>query len=330
MKRFLIIQTAFIGDVILATAIVEQLHAAFPNAKIDFLLRKGNESLLFQHPFINDVLIWDKKKGKYANLFRLLHSIRQNNYDEVINLQRFTATGLLTVFAGAKRSTGFRKNPLSLFFSQRIAHQLGNGTHEVDRNLQLIKHLCEIKTGKPKLYPSTTDKKEIEALQQKPYICMAPASVWFTKQLPVDKWVELIDGLADNLVVYLIGAPSDQSLCEAIQAKSQHQQLTILAGKLTFLQSAALMEKARMNYTNDSAPMHIASAMNAPTTAIFCSTVPEFGFGPLSTQSTVLQTPLTLACRPCGLHGRRACPEGHFNCAHSILFGNKNNQKTVN
>jgi len=78
------------------------------------------------------------------------------------------------------------------------------------------------------------------------------------------------------------------------------------------------MKDARMNYVNDSAPMHFASSVNAAVTAVYCSTVPYFGFGPVSDNSHIVETLLPLACRPCGLHGRKACPLGHFNCAHSI------------
>jgi heptosyltransferase-2 len=94
--------------------------------------------------------------------------------------------------------------------------------------------------------------------------------------------------------------------------------VTILAGKLNFLESAALMEKAVMNYVNDSAPMHFASAMNAPVTAIYCSTIPAFGYGPLSENSTIVELQEPLSCRPCGIHGKKSCPETHFNCAMKI------------
>jgi heptosyltransferase-2 len=92
----------------------------------------------------------------------------------------------------------------------------------------------------------------------------------------------------------------------------------VLAEELSLLASAALMEGAAMNYVNDSAPLHIASAMNAPVTAIFCSTVPAFGFGPLRENGRVVETAEKLDCRPCGLHGHRACPKGHFRCALGI------------
>ena len=91
-----------------------------------------------------------------------------------------------------------------------------------------------------------------------------------------------------------------------------------LCGNLSFLQTSALISNAIMNFVNDSAPMHMASAMNAPTTAIYCSTVPEFGFGPLSDHSNIIETKEKLDCRPCGLHGFKKCPEDHFNCAKTI------------
>ena len=84
------------------------------------------------------------------------------------------------------------------------------------------------------------------------------------------------------------------------------------------MESAALMKDAVMNFVNDSAPMHLASAVNAPLCTIYCSTVPGFGFGPLSDISEVIEVDEELNCRPCGLHGHRSCPEGHFKCALEI------------
>ena len=89
-----------------------------------------------------------------------------------------------------------------------------------------------------------------------------------------------------------------------------------LSGQLSLLQSAALMKGAQMNYVNDSGPLHLCSAMDAPVTAFFCSTIPGFGFGPLSSVKVVLETKEELSCRPCGMHGKSACPLGHFACGN--------------
>lgn len=317
-KKILIIQTAFLGDVVLATALLEKLHQTFPDAQLDFLLRKGNEALLNQHPYLGHVYIWDKKQGKFKDLYRLLREIRQVKYDLVINLQRFGATGLLTALSGAGQTVGFDKNPFSKFFSKAVSHSVSNGLHETERNQKLIEHVTGPETAKPRLYPTAADYQKVAVYKQQPYICIAPSSVWFTKQYPENQWVDLLKSLPENLRVYLLGAPADKELCDRILTASNHSNAENLCGKLNLLQSAALQQDAVLSYVNDSGPMHLASATNAPVCAVYCSTVPSFGFGPLSGFSRVVETEVPLPCRPCGLHGYKACPQGHFRCATTI------------
>ena len=181
MKKFLAIQTAFTGDVVLATAIPEKLHRFFPDAQIDFLVRKGNEGLLLDHPFLNKVLVWNKKENKNKNLFNLLKKIRKEKYDTVINLQRFASTGILTGFSGAKEKVGFDKNPFSFLFTKKIKHDLSNKKHEVERNNELIQHFTDNSFTKPRLYPSAADYNEIEKYTLQTYICMMATSVCLTK-----------------------------------------------------------------------------------------------------------------------------------------------------
>ena len=153
-KKFLIIQTAFIGDVVLATGIIEKLHQHFPGASIDFLVRKGNEGLLANHPFLNTVLIWNKKKDKYNNLIKLLKAIRAAQYDKVINVQRYANTGFLTVFSKAKETIGFNKNPWSFLFSRSVKHHMTSKDytlHEIERNHLLIREFPDEKPAKPTL-----------------------------------------------------------------------------------------------------------------------------------------------------------------------------------
>lgn len=317
--KILLIQTAFIGDVILATSLVETLHAHFPQASLDFLLRKGNESLLAGHPHLRKVWVWQKNGGKYRNLFRLLRDIRRERYDLVVNCQRFAAAGFLTACSGAHATVGFDKNPFAWFFGKKLPHQIGDGTHEVARNHSLIRHLAGTVAGLPRLYPSARDYDKAKALAGgRPYVCLAPTSVWFTKQWPLHKWAELMRLIPKEVQVFLLGSKADAPVCDQLLEMANIGQAKSLAGQCSFLESAALMQGAVMNYVNDSGPMHLASAMNAPVVTVFCSTVPAFGFGPLSERSFVVETPQALACRPCGLHGYKACPEGHFACAETI------------
>ena len=320
MKKILIVQTAFLGDVILATPIIEEYHRIYPSAKIDVLVRKGNEGILHDHPLIRSIFTFDKKQKKTQEIIRLIQLFRNTKYDEIINLHRYFSSGLITVFAGGKKTIGFDKNPLSFLFSKKIKHSMNENLHEVERNLQCIAHHGASKKVAPKLYPSKIDFYKTKDLKTKPYYCIAPASVWFTKQLPEQKWVELTSLIPSNEQIYLLGGPSDVDLCERIKQKSTNSNVFNLAGSLTYLESAALMKNAQRNFVNDSGPLHIASAMNAKVTAFFCSTTTSFGFGPLSTDAIVVESNEELTCKPCGIHGHKICPKGHYKCGNTIEF----------
>lgn len=320
MQKLLIIQTAFIGDVVLATGLLESLHEAYPLAQIDVLVRNGNESLFANHPFVHRVLVWQKKKHKYLNLMKLAFIVRKASYDIVFNLQRYASTGWITCFSGAREKIGFNKNPFSFCYSRTLVHSMdtNKGIHEINRNFQMIAHINGVRLKNPVLYPAASDLEKVLPYQQLPYICIAPSSVWATKQFPKEKWIAFLNALPKELKVYVLGGPGDIPLCDEIIEASSTENAINLAGKLNFLSSAALMKNALMNYVNDSAPMHFCSSVDAPVTAIYCSTVPGFGYGPLSTHSNIVEVKQALDCRPCGLHGKTACPLGHFNCGFQI------------
>lgn len=314
--KFLIIQTSFLGDVILATSVVEKLYAFYPDGAIDFLVRKGNESILQNNPKLNEVLVWDKQENKYGNLFKMIARVRDHDYDYVINLHRFGSSGLVTFLSGAKFTSGFHNNPFSFAYTHKYKHIIGNGMHEVERNQQLISFLTDSAYANPKIYPGENDYELMSKFKSEKYICIAPGSVWATKRLPMEKWVELCNKFEGK--VYIIGSPDEHELALEVIALTKNKQMESLCGALTLLQTAALMQDAAMNYVNDSAPLHLCSAMNAPCTAFFCSTVPEFGFAPLADGALTVQTDLFLDCKPCGVHGFKVCPRGHFKCGHTI------------
>ncbi|WP_367327799.1 glycosyltransferase family 9 protein [Lentimicrobium sp.] len=321
LKKILIIQTASIGDVILSTALAETLHRDAPNSEISYLVRKGYESLFLGHPFVNQVLVWDKKGWKYLNLLKLILKIRRIRFDAVINVQRFASSGFVTALSGAAIRSGFGKNPLSSCFTKKSEHRIEkpeNSEHEIDRNHRLIDHLVRGHPARPRLYPSEQDIETARHWAKGKFITISPASLWFTKQYPEHKWVELTNNIPAGIAVILLGSAADTGLCAGIAGKSVRDDIVNLAGRLTLLQSASLMQYAIMNYVNDSAPQHLASAVNAPVAGVFCSTVPAFGFGPLSDTSFIIEAEPGPPCRPCGLHGLKKCPLGHFDCAETI------------
>jgi heptosyltransferase-2 len=213
------------------------------------------------------------------------------------------------------KTIGFDKNPLARFYTLKLPHPISKGIHEIDRNFTLIAALGVKHLVKPSIVPSEDAMKNVREYQETPYVCFAPASVWATKQLPIEKWVELAK--KQDHLIYLLGGPSDHSLCETIKTQIPGRTVN-LAGELSLMESIALMKGAVRNHVNDSGPLHFASAVNAPVTAYFCSTVTDFGFGPLSDDSEVKEV-TGLACRPCGLHGKKECPEGHFKCGKELV-----------
>lgn len=326
MHKVLVIQTAFIGDVVLMLPVVQTLKLNYSNLEIHVLVRKGNEELVQNRSDIDKIWIWDKKQGKIKNLFLLIRQFRRERYDKIINLHRFFSTGLITILSNAKETLGFDKNPLSKFFTVKMSHVIQNKNskitlHEVDRNLSLIQSFCKTISRRPVLQLSEKHVQKAQAITREhkaeSYICAAPTSVWYTKQWHKDKWIEFFNLVSNEYTVFLLGAKSDYEYIQQIKTQSTHSKLINLAGKLSFLESAALMKHAKMVFVNDSAPLHFASGVNAPVTAVFCSTIPEFGFTPLSDIAHIVEVK-NLACRPCGLHGHKTCPQHHFECAMHI------------
>jgi lipopolysaccharide heptosyltransferase II len=320
-KTILIIQTAFIGDTILASHFARAVKEQYPHSKIHFFLRKGNESVIQGLPTIEKTWVWSKENGKTKNLFKLIMELRKIKFDMVFNLHRHFNSGLVTAFMKSPVKVGFKQNPLSFFYTRKIHHQIPDprGWHEVQRNLELIpgfKIVDNSKIYKPELPLQEKNFQKVSPYVNEPYFVIAPASVWFTKAWSEEKFQELTSELVQIGKVYFIGAPGDKDLCDRI--RRDLPQTENLCGALNLLDSAALMKNAKRVFVNDSAPLHLASCVNAKTTAIFCSTVPSFGYTPLADDSVVVDVGNSLSCRPCGLHGHKSCPLGHYKCSKDI------------
>ena len=234
-SRILLIQTAYIGDVILMTPLLENLKRLAPQASIDVLVNHNNASVLKEHPKINELLLWNKKEQKNRNLARLMQKVRKKKYQVVINCHRYASTGIITILSGAKQKIGFETSPMARWYSERVPHSIPSDLHEVDRNLSLLKALMpELEDGnlerRPRLYPSEADYKSVLDFQKEPYLCIAPTSVWFTKQFPAERWVELLQALKFEGRIYLLGGPDDRAACNRITQESQLDHVINLAG----------------------------------------------------------------------------------------------------
>ncbi|MCS7296814.1 MAG: glycosyltransferase family 9 protein [Bacteroidia bacterium] len=309
VARVLVIQTAFLGDALLTLPLIRRLQEAFPSAEVHWLLRKGNEELFEQHPWKFRLWTWDKS---WRDFLRLYRELSQLEWEGIIVVQRFFRMGLLGWLLKARWRIAYDKSPLSFLYTHAVPHEVREGVHETTRVLALLRPLGFSPTLPPPpwLFPSELP------FFKKPYIVVAPASRWATKEAPLEYWARFLQQVPLTYHVYLTADASQWAKLEKLTAF--HPKVENVAGKLSLREVAALVAGAERLYTVDSALTHFGSALNVPTTTIYCSTLPAFGFGPLAPGSEVVETPLPLACRPCGIHGRRTCPLSHFQCGHTL------------
>lgn len=327
MNEVLIIQTSFLGDVILSLPIAQALKCFDNSIKVTFLVIPEVKSVLENNPFVDEILVYDKRRLSYSlkEFFRIVRTIKQKNFDTVVCPHRSLRSALLTLYSGAQRRIGFNTSAITKCFTDVVPYR--KNVHEIIRNLSLLIPLGIIHNEilRPELFPSKEDEKFVENVlkqigigENEKLIAVAPGSVWFTKRFPENKFIKLLDMLEpDGVPIVLIGGRDDEKLGAMIKIKSKNCRTYNLAGKLTVLQTAALLRRAIVLVTNDSAPLHIGNAIGARVIAIFGSTVPEFGFYPYGNNDVIFQI-LNLPCRPCGIHGRKKCPIKTFDCMTKI------------
>ncbi len=324
-QKILIIQTAFLGDVVLSTPLIKAVKRKYPHSKIFFLLIPQTKGLLQNNPHLDGIIVYDKKdKEKGVSSFlALARKIRASGFDLALIPHRSFRSALLAYLARIPQRTGFDKSSGAFLFTKKIKYIQNQS--EAKRNLSLLEtDMPPENDCLPELFPSEDDFKYIEELfiswdvkKEDKIVGIAPGSVWNTKRWLPERFGEVAESLIEKLGVKVIftGGKEDEKLCLEIASNMKSKPL-IAAGKTSPLQSAALISRCHVILSNDTAPMHIAVAMRVPVVAIFGSTIPEFGFAPTGKNDLVIQK--ELYCRPCGIHGRKNCPEKHFRCMKEI------------
>ncbi len=319
-KKILIIQTAFLGDVILALPMAQTIKAHLPDALVDFLCIPATSGVLANHPAINKVIPYDKKGGdKLDKFIEVLSELREEEYDIVISPHRYLRSALLTYYSESKVRIGFEENSLAFLLTNKVKYI--KDKHEIYRNLELVKQIPGLNYDekkvslKPELYPLPEQKEHVRHLfHRSNLISFAPCSRWFTKQLPIEKSAEIAKKLLINgYNVALIGGESDTDYCKEVENTLKDDALVNLCGKTSPLESYEVMTQSKALITVDSAAQHLGSASGIPIILIYGSTDISFGFYPLTSKYKISEIDL-LECRPCTDHGRDKCPLGHFKC----------------
>ena len=308
----LVIQTAFLGDVVLTTPLLAALAAQ--HGPVDVVTTPLGAPLLETHPAVRKVFPYDKRGADrgWTGLRGLAAQLRDERYDRAYLPHRSLRTATLALLAGIRSRIGFKGSWSFLYTEARPKPRTG---HETDRLLALANGASSI--YRPQLRPTPEDERVAASLIDGDFVALAPGSIWGSKRWPY--YVELAARLAAETAVVVVGGADDNVLGDDIvQAVRPSGRAAVNAcGKLTLRQSAALIGRAALLVTNDSAPLHLATAMGTPVVALFGPTVTEFGFGPLRAGDVALGSD-GLQCRPCSSHGPPACPLGHHRCMREL------------
>jgi heptosyltransferase II len=320
MTRIVIIQTAFPGDVILSLPLYEALDDIDSGCHLGAVVRPESACFLRNNPFVDEIISFDKYgadkgPGGIARLASKLHG-----FDKAIIVQRYFRSAIVPILAKIPNRIGYDNSGARLTYTTKITYR--EDVHEVQRCLDLISVDNHDGKYKPKIYLGKASSNEADRLLEmnginSKFAVVAPGSIWATKRYV--HYAELIDLIYDklNMPVVLVGGTDDIGLSKGISGDCEHTPVN-LTGNTDFLLSAAIISKASLAIANDSAPAHIAAAVDTPVVAIFGPTSPSFGFAPYSTKSIVVDIG-KLYCRPCTRHGSDKCPEGHFRCMKELL-----------
>ncbi|MBI1806749.1 MAG: lipopolysaccharide heptosyltransferase II [Ignavibacteria bacterium] len=327
MNNILVIQTAFIGDVILTLPLIQTLKEHYPSSRIDVVVVPRAAEILMNHPALHDVIIFDKRHADagVGGFLRQMKRLRQKKYDLTLVPHRSFRSAALAFSSKIPLRVGFTTSAGRYLFTHVV--QYDKLSHEVDRNLKL---LTALKISPPQgvypdLYPSQADCQlvdrfflENEVKDTSKLVAVAPGTMWNTKRWLEDRFEELIRRLLqDGVHIVLVGGGEDAPFCERLVERMNSPSVHSAAGKLSLLQSAELIRRCRLLVSNDSAPMHLAVAVRTPVIAIFGATVPEFGFSPYGKNDEVIEIK-GLSCRPCSIHGGTRCPIRTFDCMKGI------------
>ncbi|PIU83853.1 MAG: lipopolysaccharide heptosyltransferase II [Elusimicrobia bacterium CG06_land_8_20_14_3_00_38_11] len=317
--KILIIQTAFLGDVVLTIPLI-QAAKKYLKAQISVVCIPSTKNILEGHPSIDEIIVFDKKNSEkgFFSLIKFIKKLKEKKFDVAIIPHPSFKSGLISYLAAIPERIGFSNSAGRFFFTNKVFFD--KNKHQLERYLDLLKHFgIEVKEEKTEIYIDEEGKKFADDVLPKNKIIFGinPGSIWATKRWPAEKYAQLADKIITEFgaEILIFGGPDDIDIAKNVE-KNMEQKAINFAGKTTLKQLSVLTQMCKVFVTNDSGPMHIAAAMNIPVVAIFGPTIKQFGFFPYSKKAIVIEK--NVPCRPCSPHGPNKCPEKHFNCMNKI------------
>ncbi len=299
-KKILIVKPSSLGDIIHSLPLLKAIKEGLPEASVHWVVAKGFEDLLLEHPLLDRVFVINKQNwknplkapGTIKEILGIGKKLREERYDVVIDLQGLLRSGIITALSRAPVRIGFSdaREMSPLFYNLKI--EGGKDIHAVDRYLK-IASLLQIQSSKIGFPLPPLGKNPVN---ENRYFVIVPGARWQSKRWPAEYFADVTKELAKmEFRAVLVGAGSDIDLAEKITSLSETNVLN-LAGKTNLKGLCSVIKDSTFVLTNDSGPMHIASALDIPVFAIFGPTS-EIRTGPYGSKSRVIKS--SINCRPC-------------------------------
>ncbi|MCX7988555.1 MAG: lipopolysaccharide heptosyltransferase I [Thermodesulfovibrio sp.] len=306
IEKLLVIKPSSLGDIVHSLAFLNSVKENFPEIKIHWIVAKGFEDLLTEHPLVEKVIVIDKNKWKsiknipktLKELSSLSKNLKKEKYPIVVDLQGLLRSGIITALSGANIRLGFKEaREFSYIFYNKTVSSSVN-LHAVLRYLEMAKILgCTIKSIK---FPLPQEKEPNWLKNFDNYVVIIPSARWQAKNWLPSYFVELINMLPYNFIV--VGSKADENIALYIEEHSNGKAKS-LAGKTTLKELIALLKKSLFVITPDTGTMHLAVACDKKVVSLFGPTSPE-RTGPFGEGHLVIKSPLS--CSPCF---RKYCPD---------------------
>jgi heptosyltransferase-2 len=316
-QRGLVVQTAFPGDVILTTPLIRRASERL-GAPVDVVVIPQAAPVLHNNPHIREIIVYDKKgaQGGLRDFVALARRLRRRRYAVAYLAQASLRSALLAWLARIPRRIGFRDAQGAWLYTHAVMARLE--PHQIERLLRLADGAPDRR--EPEIYPSAGDREVVSGLLAEAgiageFVALAPGSAWATKRWP--HFPELARAIAEELPVAVVGGPGDRADARAVRNALRGLPMADGTISLSLLQSGELIRRAVLLVSNDSAPVHLASAVGTPVVEIYGPTVPQFGFAARPDLSRIVE-PDPLPCRPCHHHGPAICPLGHHKCMRDL------------
>lgn len=330
--RTLVIRLSSVGDIVLSSLLLRVFHHRFPDARIDYLVKEEFAELVAHSPHVHHTIPFPTDGGLRELKF-LRERIKAERYDLVIDIHDSLRSRFLC--RGAPHVVRINKRKLARFLLVRTKvdwyRRFGGDPSVARRYLETVRTfgIQDDGQGLELFLPDDAAQKAHDELHAAAsnnafnVIGLCPSAKHGNKMWPADRFAEAALALATTGLetIVLFGSASERDRCtvieQMIQQRNDRVRIVNCTGRLSLLETAALMDFCSIIITNDSGLMHIAAARKRKVVAIFGPTVRQLGFFPFGTESVVVED-REVSCRPCTHIGLPECPKGHFNCMMNI------------